>query len=437
MSKKKIFNKGEFKKIGRNFFAKFFGFEVGIDITDDVAVLNRRNIVMKNIIFISNLFYSVLLLILSIATSKEGLKLDWAITLISFPVTYFINKLLNTLINLDSKDKTKQLIAMYVASFYIFLSSVLMYARFQTASDFETVSYILIYYAIVVISLYQDKKMLSTAFMYLFLIVTFIHFMWTYNISGSQATGLLDFFKSFVGTSKFGDLILRSLVFGLFYLVVYVIVSIGQYMQEERKKELIKRRQVQNDFSLIVGKLFQAVFFNAYVSVNQEHSQRVSKMSEKIASFVGMNSTNIENLKDYSLIHLRFDEIKDMKISDNVYDERTYETLKNKTTLGADIVNRLEISQNSEDIVRSIVENSISDYKMKAIMNAQPNLDTQVILLSDIYITLRGANSYKRPYPHTYTMDLFQKNIAPYFITELKERFIKFSDEVDDLYNSF
>lgn len=427
--------KNKFNKLGKNLFSKFFGFEEGIDITNDVAVLNRRNIVMKNIVFVSNLFYSLLLFVLSLSTK---LTTDWAITIVSFPITFLINKLLKTLIDLDKEDKTKQMIAMYVASFYIFLSAVLIYAKLYQTGTFETASYILIYYSIVVISLYQDKKLLSTAFIYLFGLVTFIHLVWTYQILGaSKELGMLEFLKGFVGTPEFGDLIFRSVAFILFYLVVFVIVAIGQYMQEERKKELIKRRQVQNDFSAIVGKLFQAVFINAYIFVNKEHAYQVQKVSEKIAEFVGMNNADISNLSAFSIIHLRYDEIKDLEMKNVAYDDKTYEFIKVKTSLGADIVKRMELSQNCEAIVRSHVENTISDEKMRSIMKNQLDLQSQVILLSDIYITLRGINSYKRPYTHSMSINLFANQIAPYFIPELKERFLKFSDEVEELYNNF
>ena len=98
-------------------------------------------------------------------------------------MTFLINRLLTTLINIDKTDKTKQLIATYVASFYIFLSSVITYARLYDTS-FETVAYVLIYYSVIVISLYQDKKLLSTAFIYLFVLVSLIHIIWTYQIPG-------------------------------------------------------------------------------------------------------------------------------------------------------------------------------------------------------------------------------------------------------------
>ena len=40
-------------------------------------------------------------------------------------------------------------------------------------------------------------------------------------------------------------------------IVLYSIVSIGEFMQEERKNELIKRRQVQEDFTNVVTKIFE------------------------------------------------------------------------------------------------------------------------------------------------------------------------------------
>lgn len=429
---KNLFNK--FKKLGNNLFSKFFGFEEGIDITNDVAVLHRRNVVIKNIIFISNLFYSSLLLILSLTTKRPS---DWIITVVSFPTTFLINKLLTTLINLDKKDKTKQLIATYVASFYIFLSSVIIYARlFNT--PFETVSYILIYYSIVVISLYQDKRLLQTAFIYLIVLVSLIHIIWTYNIPGNaQGQSALAFLKGFIGTDAFGDLILRTLVFTLFYLVVYVIVSIGQYMQEERKIELIKRRQVQNDFSIIVGNLFKAVFIKEYLNINKEGVYQVQKVTEKIAHFIGMNSGDIGNLSDFSVIQLKIDEVRDFNVSSHVYDEESYDLIKSKTNLGAKIIKRIELSESSEAIVRSHIENTLTEELMQMIMTSDYDLESQIILLADIYLTLRSAKSYKRPYTHNTSVELINTQITPFFDSDLKIRFKKFSSELEELYNSF
>ena len=44
-----------------SFFKDKFGFESGIDITNDNQVLYRKNFVIKNIIFVSNLIFTFLI----------------------------------------------------------------------------------------------------------------------------------------------------------------------------------------------------------------------------------------------------------------------------------------------------------------------------------------------------------------------------------------
>lgn len=432
--KNKIKNK--IKNFGKDLFAKFFGFEQGIDITDDVAVLHRRNIVIKNIIFVSNIVYSILLLINS--TVSKASNSDWALTIVAFPITFVVNRVLTNLIKIDIKDKSKQMIATYVASFYIFLSSVLIYAKLYNQGNLETVAYVLLYYALVVVSLYQDKKILATSFAYMFVLMASIHLVFTYNFLGaSEGQDMFVFLKNFIGTPEFGDLILRTIVFSLFFLVVYVIVSIGQYMQDERKKELLKRRQVQSDFSTIVGNLFQAVFINSYVFVNETHAYQVQKISEKIAEFAGMDQADIKNLSDYSIIHLKHSEVKDLDIGNAIYDDKAYEALKVKTNLGSNIVKRIELSQNSESIVRMYIESNATDEKVSAILETQSDMSSQVILLADIYITLRSANSYKRPFTHSRSVSLIVNQIGLFFKKELIERFNKFNEELEEIYNNF
>ncbi len=53
--------KEKIKKATKSIFNRFFGFENGVDITNDVMVLHRRNVVIKNITLVSNLFYSVVM----------------------------------------------------------------------------------------------------------------------------------------------------------------------------------------------------------------------------------------------------------------------------------------------------------------------------------------------------------------------------------------
>ena len=341
----------DLKTLGKDIFAKFFGFEQGVDITDDVAVLYRRNYVIKNIVFLSNIMYTIILFILSLSAGQVA---DWVVTVMAFPITYVINKVLNKLIHLDPEDKTKQSVAMYVAAFYIFFSSILIYARLYTNEYFETGAYILMYYAVVVISLYQEKKLLSSSFQGLLALLTVIHLIWTYNFHGLvNGQTIVEFFPNFIRLPEFSDILLRTLLFILFYFVVYAIVSMGQYMQDERKKELIKRRQVQNDFSHIVGDLFSVVFSSSYTLMDKRHAYQVQQMSQKLADYYGLASDHIKTLNEYAMIHLQYQEIRHLLNDINTYDEKTYDMLKKQTELGSKIAKRIQLAQKCEDIART------------------------------------------------------------------------------------
>jgi len=435
--KKSLRDKLNVKALGKGIFAKYFGFEQGVDITDDVAVLFRRNVVIKHIVFVSNLMYSIILFVLSLSTKYE--VSNWVVTFIAFPLTYVINKFLTKLINMDPHDKTKQSVAMYVSAFYIFFSSILIYARLYQIEYFETAAYILMYYAIVVISLYQERKLLSSSFQGLLALLTVIHFIWTFTIHRLVQEGetIMEFLPRFVTLPEFGDILLRTLLFILFYFVVYAIVSMGQYMQEERKKELIKRRQVQGDFSHIVGDLFSVVFSSSYTLMDKRHASQVQMMSEKLADYYGMSYEKIKELNAYALIHLQYQEIKHMLNDMNTFDEKSYDVLKEKTELGSKIAKRMQLAQKCEDIARAHIEDSANEKFLKEMLLIQPEIESQIILLADLYITMRGPKPYKRPMAHSIVLKSFQNELGQYFDHDLKERFLKFHDEFAEMYNNF
>jgi HD-GYP domain-containing protein (c-di-GMP phosphodiesterase class II) len=424
------------KALGKDIFARFFGFEQGVDITDDVAVLYRRNVVIKNIVFVSNLMYSIILFLLSLST--QGQVADWVVAFVAFPLTYVINKFLKKLINMDPHDKTKQSVAMYVAAFYIFFSSILIYARLYEKEYFETAAYILMYYAVVVISLYQERKLLSSSFQGLLALLTVIHFIWTYSIQGlvGEET-IIQFLPRFVRMPEFSDILLRTLLFILFYFVVYAIVSMGQYMQEERKQELIKRRQVQGDFSHIVGDLFSVVFSSSYTLMDKRHAYQVQQMSEKLADYVGLSMQKKTEMNQYAMIHLQYQEIKNLLNDMNSFDEKSYDILKEKTELGSKIAKRMQLAQKCEDIARAHIEDTANEKFLKEMLVIQPEIEAQIILLADLYITMRGPKPYKRPMAHNIVLKSFQSELSNYFDYDLKERFLKFNDEFAEMYNNF
>lgn len=334
-------------------------------------------------------------------------------------------------------DKTKQEVGMYLLALYMFISVVLFYARFYEDATLETASYILIYYAIVVISLYTSRKLTLWATFGMLVSMTIIHFTWTYRINDTyRGLAIDEFFKLFIQTPEFADILLRTSIFIIFSMVVYAIVSIGQYMQDERRNELIKRREVQHDFTTITSDLFKVVLSSKSSFLDTQHFKLVSLMSVKLASLYGVDEDNINRIKEYSLIHLRVDEIKDLVHPDKD-NEPNFNTLKSKTVLGNHIAKRLQLAQKTEDIVRAHIEGAANEQFIFEMQQIQPELNSQIILLCDLYVTMRSSKSYKRPYPNSAVIELFTKQFNGYFEYQLLDRFLRFRHEFEEMYNEF
>lgn len=423
--------KDKFKHLTKHFFSRLFGFEENIDITDDVMVLHRRNIVIKNIIFLSNIVYSIILFFIAAVNNEPS---DWLFSALSFPFTFFLNNVINRLIFGERHDKTKQEVAMYVEAIYMFISAILIYARLY--GNFETAAYILIYYSVVVISLYQSRRLIMWTFQGMVAGITFIHFVWTYQLTQIyDGLGVFEFLKQFLPTKEAQDFYLRIVLFTIFMLVIYSIVSMGSYMQEERKNELMKRREVQTDFTNIVTDLYAVVLSSKRAFMDRQHIDLVSKMSSRLGAYYGLNNKQVEYIEQYAVIHMKAHEIEDL-VQKGIETE-DYENLKKKTSLGTMIAKRFQLAQKAEDIARAHIEGVANDKFVSEMRAIQPAIESQVILLVDLYVTMRSSKSYKRPYPNAAVIQLFEKSFFVYFESTLVERFLKFKTDFEKIYNEY
>jgi hypothetical protein len=431
--KKKDKQKLSVKKLGKSLFSRFFGFEEGIDITDEVAVLKRRNIVIKNIIFISNVFYFFLMLVVSLVSIDERDKIfNWVVTIATFPLTfvinYFLSKLINKGGNSEHDDHSRQLIAMYFAAIYLFISSTLFYLKVHNVNGLETFAYILFFYVITVITLYQNKKVLLNGALFLFAILTILHFFVTHNSPQIINTGGEEMKLMFI------DIILRSVIFIIYIVVLYANVSISQYMQKERLHEKIRRQEVESDFQAISSDLFKVVLSSSKTFFNEKRAHQVYSLAHRLGELYSYSAVQLESLKSYSLVHLRHAEIED--ISDKSL-TRSYGALREKTQLAATISKRIQLAQKCEDIARSKTEGILSQSFVYDMNKVQQELDSQIILLTDLYYTMRAVESYKRPLPHSIVMNIFENEFNVFFDDDLFKRFLAFNQEFANIYDNF
>ncbi len=432
----KLKNKIKIKIKNNTFFNKQFGFEVGIDITNDNQVLYRKNTVIKNIIFLSNIFYTLIFFLIAIGDTKDWST--WVLTILLFPVTFIVNNTLKKLIKKGPEDNMSQLIAMYVACFYMFLSAIIVYIKLKYGSVkfLQEVGYILLYYSLAICAFYQDKKLLKNIFLWLFIIVTILHFIISYNVfemAKDYESGFV-FIRDFLVSEPFRDIILRTVLLAMFMLVLYIYVSMASYMQEERKKELMKRREVQEDFTNVVTKIFDVTLSQSNISEDEKRDiHTISIMSKKLASLLSLDVKKCEAIANFAEIHIN------NKISfnqnSNLTEDEKFESLRRQTELGSELISRIQLSRKCEDIVRAALEGSDSDEFKSNERKIQSNKESDIILICELYVTLRSVKSYKRPYNHQKAIAFISNQCIVYFDSEVYERFIKFSSDFEAIYD--
>ena len=428
-------NKIKLKIQNNTFFNKQFGFETGIDITNDNQVLFRKNTVIKNIIFLSNIFYTLIFFLIAIGDTKDWST--WVLTILLFPVTFIVNNTLKKLIKKGPEDNMSQLIALYVACFYMFLSAIIVYIKLKYGSiAFLTeVGYILLYYSLAICAFYQDKKLLKNIFLWLFIIVTVLHFIVTYNVfeMAKEYNSGFEFFGAFIVSEPFRDIVLRTVLLAMFMLVLYIYVSMASYMQEERKKELMKRREVQEDFTNVVTEIFDVTLSQGNISEeDKKNIHIISLMSKKLASLLSLDVKKCESIAEFAEIHINntisFNQ-------NNLSEDEKFESLRRQTELGSKLISRFQLSRKCEDIVRAALEGSDTDEFKSNERKIQSNKESDIILICELYVTLRSVKSYKRPYNHQKAVAFITNQCIVYFDSEVYERFIKFQTDFEQIYD--
>ncbi len=430
-----------------------FNFESGVDILDETSVLYRRNRVIKNIIKLTNVVFLVFTLL--------GNQNPNYIVIFGFGVVMFsINMTLRRIIKEEPRTLIKQQMAMYIASVYILLASFAVYIKLRVgarAIDMESellvrtsfvdfsitqAGYVLIYFALVVIALYQDATLLRILFKWVLVLMTVIHVTIMHPLY-LYADSIESLYEYLVVTNYNVsiDIILRTMLLIIFNIALYSSVAIGEMMNNKRKEELIKRRDMEYDFKAVVGDVFDviSVFNNQSFAQDQSSSHRVAEIASRLGNVLGLSPNVCTEIYEYSKIHV--DRTHDLSILEyenkEVLNERDYQIIRDKTILGSVIIKRLQLSQKSEDIVRAHFEKTVDKSFTERMKRIQRTQEGQIILLAEMYEVLRQPRNYKTELTHKRAVELMQIEFKEYFEPYILERFVKYSSEFEDYYQRF
>lgn len=445
-----------------------FNFEAGVDILDDTSVLYRRNIVNKNILMVTNIVFIIFTLI--------GNQNPNYIVIAGFAIVMLaINTTLKKIINEEPRTLLKQQLAMYIGSVYILFASFGVYIKlvvsarslsitdvlsntalnvtgqeteifdriFLVATDtsIAQAGYILIYFALVVIALYQDATLLRVLSKFVIVLMTILHIFILYPLY--EYGGINDLYN-FLVVDNYNvtiDIILRTILLVVFFIALYSSVTIGEMMNNKRKKELIKRRELEIDFKAVVGDVFDVigVFNSNTINQNIEDVHRLAELASRLASVLGLSANVCTEIYDYSVIHI--EKVNNLSILEyegiEVLNERDYQVIREKTILGSVIIKRLQLNQKSEDIVRAHFEKTVEPGFTERMKRVQRSQEGQIILLAEMYDILRQNRNYKNKLKHTRAVDLLQLEFKEYFEPYILDRFMKYQLEFETFYDKY
>ncbi|AIO18753.1 hypothetical protein KQ51_00873 [Candidatus Izimaplasma bacterium HR1] len=436
-----------------------FNFEAGVDILDDTSVLFRRNKVNRNILVLTNF---VFILFTFIGNQRPNYVIIAGFAIFMFT----INRTLRRVINEEPRTLLKQQMAMYIGSIYILVASIGVYAKlrisagnislaeavgngnvegifsFITDLSISQAGYLLIYFALVVISLYQDNTLLRILFRWVFVFMTILHIIVMYPLY-SITGGLLGLYQYlFIDHANVTiDIVLRTITLVVFYIALYSSVSIGQMMNNKRKEELIKRRDMEKDFTAVVGDVFDVIgVFNSHtINQTKDDVHRVAELASRLANVLGLSSNICTEIYEYSVIHT--DRVNDLSILEyegkETLTERDYAVIREKTILGSVVIKRLQLNQKSEDIVRVHFEKTVDTNFIEKMKRVQRSQEGQIILLAEIYDVLRQERNYKSELKHKRAVDLLQLEFKEYFEPYILDRFLKYQMEFEAFYDKF
>jgi response regulator RpfG family c-di-GMP phosphodiesterase len=300
--------------------------------------------------------------------------------------------------------------------------------------------YSLIYFSLVVLSLYQDSKLLKIIFKIAIILMTIVHLTILYPVIlyANDSASLITYLKGPIIT----DIILRTLVLAVFMIALYSTARITEDMNIKRKEELIKRRAMEKDFKTVVSDVFDVISVYKRPGGDDEEikyenaAKRVADMASRLGNYLGFSPKHCKEIYDFSTIHIEKKDLLTLEDYDGkeVLEESDFKRIREKTIIGSVIIKRLQLDQKAEEIVRAHFEKTADSDFIKEMNGIQNNRESQVILLSHMYDILRQDRNYKLGLKHARAIDLLQLEFYPYFDSQILDRFIKYGEDFESLY---
>ncbi|HEY8364996.1 MAG TPA: hypothetical protein VIK84_05435, partial [Haloplasmataceae bacterium] len=259
---------------------KFFALEFeGFDVLDATEVLRRKNIIVNRLLLITNILITVFIVIY-----YESIGLPKSLSLL-IP-TVLINVLLTYFISSQKDDYEKQVMGMYLAILSVCYISLRLYTLYPV-----TFTYIFIYIALVIVALFQNRHAIILGDILIFSVASYIHI-----------NEVLKDNPLLINDTH--DITVYTMFLILYIFVITSLVFFSEYMDNERKKELKKREELEEEFKGVLGNVFDTIDDFSQVTENNEITSEYvcALMARKLGLLMNFAEQKCDELFNFAII---------------------------------------------------------------------------------------------------------------------------------------
>ena len=370
---------------------KFFALEVdGFDILNSTEVTLRKNIIVNRILMITNLLMTIFVIVLN-----QAIPLHQSILLL-IP-SFGLNILVAYFVHTKKDDYEKQLIGMYVGV----ISVCWIAFRFYSAYP-QPYTYMFIYFALVIIALFQNRNAMILGDVFIFVIATFLHLDTMYKLESQDNVQSLSIITN--QETALQEIMVYTLFLILFMLVITSMVFFSEYMDGERKKELKKRETLELEFNNVLFNVFDTIEDFTQVTEGDQISSSeyvTALMSKKLGILLNFDENKCDELFSFAVaiglnhdFSLEYDEEKKQSLL------KDYQKIKYKLDVGSALLRRTRIKMKCEAMVRTAYESWFVSENFKRIKSEDSSIENQIVFLCESYVILREKQSYKKAFAH-------------------------------------
>jgi len=390
---------------------RFFSFQFeGFDVLNATEVLRRKNILVNRILTIANILITVFIVMYydSIGLPKS-LSLLVPTVLINLLITYFVSS--------KKDDYEKQLMGMYVAVLsvsYIALRLFVLYPMPFT--------YIFIYIALMIIALFQNRHAIILGDALILSVASYIHIS---EVSkGSQSTLITDNH----------DITVYFMFLILFIFVITSMVFFSEYMDKERRNELKKREELEQHFKNVLWDVFDTIDDFSQVTEGKESNRdyMIAVMAKRLGMLYGFDEQKSDELFNYAIVigvNSNFDFNYSEETKQDILSD--YSKIRYKLGIGNMLLRRTRIRMKCEAMVRNRFESWSLSKNIKA---EDKSIESQIILLCELYVMLRDRQSYKKALPHVKAIKEIVDHFMNFFEEHLMNVFMENNVEFEVIY---